>query len=360
MTDNFPIHGGQLREISERFGVPASELLDFSANINPDGPPPGVISALRASLDDPRTITQYPDVQQPELKQAIARLAGVVPENVALANGFVPLLEAALGSLPIRHCVLPVPAFNEYRQALERNGIAITPHVLIPELNFHYDIDAMLSGQPDAILLANPQNPSGVICDRSQMMDLVARAATRNTHVLLDEAFIDYEQQQSLASEIDRFPNLIVFRSVTKFYAIPGLRVAYALACSPLIRSIDAHLAPWPVATLAARGALAALQDKTYALQTCERNHLRKAHLRSGLEALGLHPYPSAANFLLFRVPFGPAPGVLWQTLIVEHQILLRCCENYEGLPSHHFRTAVRDRDANERLVEALDCLSVR
>jgi threonine-phosphate decarboxylase len=359
MIDDLPIHGGQLRQICERFGVPASELLDFSANINPDGPPSAVVAALRASLDDPGTLTQYPDLQQPELKQAIARLVNVAQENVAVANGFVPLLEAALRVLPIRHCILPVPAFNEYRRTLERNGIAITPYVLTPESNFHYDIDRMLSERSDAILLANPQNPSGVICDRGQMMDLVARAAERNTYILLDEAFIDYEPQQSLASEIGRFPNLIVFRSVTKFYGIPGLRLAFALACSRLIRSIDAHLAPWPVTTLAARGALASLQDQTYALQTCERNHLRKAHLRSGLEALGLRPYPSAANFLLFRLLSSRDPGLLWQTLIVKHHILLRCCENYEGLPSFHFRTAVRDRDANERLVRALASLSV-
>jgi threonine-phosphate decarboxylase len=359
MIDDLPIHGGQLRQIGERFGVPASELLDFSANINPDGPPPAVVAALRASLDDPGTLTRYPDLQQPELKQAIARLADVTPENVALANGFVPLLEAALGSLPIRNCVLPVPAFNEYRRTLERYRIAITPHVLTPESNFHYDIDAMLSGQPDAILLANPQNPSGVICERTHMMDLLARAAERNTYVLLDEAFIDYEPQQSLASEIDRFPNLIVFRSITKFYAIPGLRVAYAMACSSLIRRIDARLAPWTVTTLAARGALAASQDQAYALQTRERNYLRKAHLRKELEALGLHPYPSAANFLLFRLRSSRAPGILWQTLIVEHHILLRCCENYEGLPSFHFRAAVRDEESNGRLVRALASFSM-
>jgi threonine-phosphate decarboxylase len=96
MIQETPFHGGQLRQIAERFGIPMSGLLDFSANINPDGPPPVVLSSLRASLDDPAVLNTYPDLDQFELKRAIGRFAGVSPQMITVANGFVPLLESAL------------------------------------------------------------------------------------------------------------------------------------------------------------------------------------------------------------------------------------------------------------------------
>jgi threonine-phosphate decarboxylase len=356
MTD-FPIHGGQLREISERFNVPASELLDFSANINPEGPSPAVLAALRASLDSPSTLTQYPDLQEVELKQSIARYAAVAPHNVAVANGFVPLLEAALRALHIHNCLLPVPAFNEYRRTLERIGVSIAPHVLRPETNFSYDIDAMLATRPGAILLANPQNPSGVLCDRAMMLNLVIKAAAQQTYVLLDEAFIDYEPQHSLTSNVERFPNLVVFRSVTKFHGIPGLRVAYAVAGSQLVQTIDASLAPWPITTLAAHGVIAALEDEPYALRARSLNLACRTELKSALGALGFPTYPSVANFLLLRLSSDRDAIALWKFLIVKHSILLRSCENYEGLPAGHLRIAVRDEKMNQRLIEALRVL---
>jgi threonine-phosphate decarboxylase len=106
-SEAYPLHGGQLRQIAERFDIPLSELLDFSANINPAGPPSSVLSTLRASVNDPSTLTEYPDLQQTDLKQAVARNAGTSEKNVIVVNGFVPLLEATLRTLKIRTCLLP-------------------------------------------------------------------------------------------------------------------------------------------------------------------------------------------------------------------------------------------------------------
>src|ERR1700730_8071301 len=93
-----PAHGGQLRQIAARYGIPVEQLLDFSANINPAGPPSSVLAAIRNALENPSTLTKYPDLDLIESKQAIAKYTGVEPENIAIANGFVPLLEAALRS----------------------------------------------------------------------------------------------------------------------------------------------------------------------------------------------------------------------------------------------------------------------
>ena len=214
--NHLPKHGGQLRSIAEAFGIPVGNLLDFSANINPDGPPPGVLKAIRESLEDPQTLNLYPDLDQRALKSALAGYANCSRGDVLVANGVVPLLQASLKALDIRSCLLPVPAFTEYRRVLEANDVAITSIVLTSDRNFAYDVESLLAQRHDAILLANPQNPSGALCDKATMMELVERAAAIGTYVLLDEAFIDYASHASLAEEVARCSNLIVFRSVTK------------------------------------------------------------------------------------------------------------------------------------------------
>jgi threonine-phosphate decarboxylase len=353
--EQHPLHGGQLRQIAERFGIPPSQLLDFSANINPNGPPQAVLSTLRASLEeDFSTLACYPDLQETALKQSIARYVGVGSQNIAVANGFVPLLEAALRFLGIHRCVLPVPAFVEYRKTLERIGIEISLHPLSAESNFNYNPAAMLTGDHDAILLANPQNPSGVCHGTGLMRDLIARAAERNMHVLLDEAFIDYIPDHSLTRATDEFPNLIVFRSVTKFHGIPGLRVAYAVSNSALASSITENLPPWPITTLASIAVTAALDDQSYAARARTNNLQSRIALQHQIEALGLMVYPSAANYILFRLPSGIDPSAFWRHMIVEHMIVLRACVNYEGLASEHFRAAVRSQEQNGQLVAAL------
>jgi threonine-phosphate decarboxylase len=352
--ESYPLHGGQLRQSAERFDVLVSELLDFSANINPSGPPPSVISTLRASLDDPSTLTEYPDLQQTDLRQALARYAGANETNVIVANGFVPLLEATLRTLKFRNCLLPVPAFVDYRKTLERAGIEICHHALKSGSSFKYDLATMLTGQQEAVLLANPQNPSGVCHDLALVRDIVARAMEKSMCVLLDEAFIDYVPENSLTTMIDQFPNLIIFRSVTKFHSIPGLRVAYALANPELSTAISENLPPWPVTTLASLAVIGALDDQSYAVQSRSENQTRRAMLQSDLESLGLSVYTAAANFVLFRLPLDVDPNIFWQQMIVEHRIVLRSCANYEALSGGHFRAAVRTQSENKKLTAAV------
>lgn len=348
------IHGGQLRQIQDRSGIPASVLLDFSANINPEGPPAAVSIALRQALDEPSILTNYPDLDEMELRQSLARYARVRPQNVAVANGFVPLLDAALRVLPVQKCLVPVPAFAEYRKTLERSRVEMIPYILAADSGFSFNTSELFSSFCNAILLANPQNPSGVLCSRETMIQIVEEAAARNIYVLLDEAFIDYCPEMSLVREIDRFPNLLVFRSVTKFFGIAGLRVAYAAANANLCKQIQDAITPWPVTTLASLAAGLAVQDDAYTQRTIALNNERRARVQSAIRELGIHVYPSAANFLLLRLPASIDCPQFWEYMIREHHMVLRNCASYENLDDRHLRAAVRTDSENERLVEAL------
>jgi threonine-phosphate decarboxylase len=350
--ETYPFHGGQLRQIAERFNIPLSELLDFSANINPIGPPPSVLSTLRKSLDVPSMLTEYPDLQQNDLRRSLGSYAGTDDGNVVVANGFVPLLETTLRALKIRNCLLPVPAFVEYRKTLERAEVEIIPFTLKAPL-FRYELAAMFATQYDAVLLANPQNPSGICHDAESIRTLVDEASKRNVYVLLDEAFIDYVPENSLSPMIRECSNLIIFRSVTKFHGIPGLRVAYAMANSQLSETIGDNLPPWPITTLASHAVIAALDDHEYANQSRSENEIQRSALQADLAFLGLAVYSSAANFILFGLPPMIDPHEFWEHMILEHRIVLRSCANYEGLTEGHFRTAVRTESDNRKLAVA-------
>ena len=128
-----PAHGGQLRQIAARYGFEPEQLIDFSANINPAGPPASLLIALQQAIADPAGLVTYPDLELTELKIALAKASETLPENIAVANGFVPLLEAALRSLKIARCLLPVQSFSEYRRTLTNTGIAVAPHHLDKE-----------------------------------------------------------------------------------------------------------------------------------------------------------------------------------------------------------------------------------
>jgi threonine-phosphate decarboxylase len=353
-----PPHGGQLHRIAELFGVSASKLLDFSANINPEGPSALALEALREALNDPATLSKYPDLDEVQLRLSISAYLGVAPDAIIVANGFVPLLVGALRSLPIRRCLVPVPSFGEYRGALERVGVTVTPFILDQALDFRYQPDELLaalrSGDHDSILLANPQNPSGVLCDRAVLRAFIEGAAKLNIRVLLDEAFIDYAFEQSLAKDVQKFPNLVVFRSVTKFHGIPGLRVAYAVAQSAMAHTISQELPPWSVTTLAAIAVRATLVDTDYAERALRLNYERRKDLIAQLMALGLSTYPAAANFVLIHFQSAAEAENCWKRLIVDYGIVLRHCTNFEGISHDHLRCAVLSNKENSRLIRAL------
>jgi threonine-phosphate decarboxylase len=354
-----PAHGGQLRQIAAQYGIPAERLTDFSANINPNGPPSSVLAAMRRALEDPATLGVYPDLELIELKQTIAKCTGVRPENVAAANGFVPLLESALRSRKIERCLLPVPSFNEYRNVLENAGVAIIPYRLSPDQGFEYKSDtvlqAILDHSCDAILLANPHNPSGALCSAQRMKGLVEMAAGHGVTVLLDEAFIDYCPNESLTRQAMESTNLIVFRSVTKFFAVPGLRVAYATANSRHIDAMNCFVAPWPIASIAVDAVCAALNDETYTEESRLANEQRRLWLERELTRLKIATSTSNANFLLLRFPPKIDVNLLWERMIVEERLVLRLCTNFEGLAEGYLRIAVRSERENERLIGSLE-----
>ena len=358
MTGSLPSHGGQLRAIARSFGAEEGALLDFSASINPDGPPPQAWEVMRQCLQDPSVLTSYPDLEETELRESIGRAVGVRAQEVAVANGFGPLLAAALRVRSVRRCLLPVPCFGEYRRALEEAGVAVTTCGLREEVDFRYELDQMRAriadGREDAVLLANPQNPSGVLCKGEEMLDFVRWADARGVTVFLDEAFIDYAPEASLTGRIVDLERVMVFRSVTKFYAVPGARVGYVVSNAGSSERIRSLLMPWAVSTVASRIVAAIVDDQGFGERTRADNERRRDALAAAMEPLGVKSYPGAANFVLLRLPGRRGAEMVWARMIREHGVVLRDGSSFEGLGTGFLRSAIRLSGENTRMVRAL------
>ena len=353
------VHGGDVWQVGQALGIAASELLDFSANVNPRGLPPQARNRLARDASDPRLLSFYPDTSARRLREALSEQLAVTPDAIAVGPGAESLLAPILRSLQPRQALVPVPAFSEYRRVCEQQQIEFAAFPLHRSELFRTPVDGLCrrieSESPAAVLLNNPHNPSGAMLDRHEVMRVADTAATFLATLLVDEAFIDYIPHASLVREAAARPGLIVVRSLTKFYGCPALRVGYAVALPETIRRIVSLLPAWPITQLAIDALAEAVADREYAAASLSENAVERERLAGSLRKLGLVVFPSAANYLFLELGADMhTASELRGRLIANHRILIRNCDSYEGLaPGRYVRVAVRSATENCRLIQA-------
>jgi L-threonine-O-3-phosphate decarboxylase len=363
MAVNRPGHGGNLVWAAALAGCPPSSLVDFSASINPLGPPQSAIAAIQSHLGQ---IAAYPDPNYGDLRAALGEYHQIPPEWILPGNGAAELLTWAgwdLSTLP--SVVLVTPAFGDYWRCLRAFKAKIVESCLWAKAetraeNFEQvGIDQLLlpSAEGSGLLINNPHNPSGRLLSRETLLPYLDRFEL----VVVDEAFMDFlppTEPESLINEVAKFPNLVILRSLTKFYSLPGLRLGYAIAHPDRLKRWQQWRDPWPVNVLAAAVGVAVLQDTDFQQQTWSWLPPTRDKLFQGFSQLpGLTPYQSAANFLLVKTQ--PPSSELQQALLQQHRILIRDCLSFPELGDRYFRVAVRDQPENLLLLQGLkDVLS--
>lgn len=351
-----PAHGGDISSVAGRYGD--GDWLDFSANINPAGPPPSVLAALRAAANDAELLVHYPSAQDRALREALSRRWGWDPAQVVIGNGAAALIEAFVRVVVPRRCLVPQPAFSEYGRALAAQGCETVALRLDPRNDFALDVDALIgtlgSAHIDACIITNPHNPSGSLTPRADVMRIVAAAREHGVALLIDEAFIDYAPHASVVRDVlSADDDVLVLRSLTKFYAIPGLRVGYGVASARFAHAVATRVPSWPVTSLAAVAAIAAIGDEGYEHASRLQNEVARIQLAQELAAAGARVLPSAANFLLIETPI--ASAAMTEGLAERRRIIVRDCSTYPTLETAGFvRVAVRSDADNARLTHAL------
>ena len=347
-------HGGRVYEAARRWGVEPHEVLDFSANINPLGPPQTVLSAIENALT-PTSLRVYPDAHA--FLSAIVNKHPLMPDEIVVGSGAASLIFAVIHALSPRRVLILEPAFVEYSRASAAVNAQITTALLTEERGFTPDFAHLVRNikerQFELVILNSPHNPTGALYPRDAVLSLIDAAEEHNTAVLLDEAFIDYASQESLVSLAPAKPHLIVLRSLTKFYAMPGLRIGYTVSNAKLAAKIKGQIDPWSVSTVALEAGCAALAEDEFGMKSCRVNTIAREEFASALRGMGLEILPSAANFLLAKLPHGSGGDL--QSWLESERILIRRCDSFHGLSDEFIRLAVLFGSDNERLVSLIE-----
>ncbi|MEH1886315.1 threonine-phosphate decarboxylase CobD [Nostoc sp.] len=346
-----PAHGGNLAWAAALAGCPPDAILDFSASISPLGPPNSALAAIVSQLGN---LKHYPDPNYSELRLALSHFHQLPSEWILPGNGSAELLTLVGRELAqLAATILITPAFGDYYRTLA----AYNANVLECPLSLvtgHWSLTKEKGEKRNdkGLLLNNPHNPTGKIFSRDSILPYLEQFAL----VVVDEAFMDFvppDEEQSLIPVVQEYANLVILRSLTKFYSLPGLRLGYAIAHPDCLAKWQLWRDPWPVNTLAAAAAIAALQDTEFQQQTWAWLPPARNQLFQGLaKILGFQPQVSAANFLL--VESQKSTSQLQQQLLKHHQILIRDCLSFKELGDRFFRVAVREESDNQRLLTAL------
>ena len=361
-----PAHGGNLAWAAALAGCPPDAILDFSASISPLGPPNSAIAAIKSQIGN---LKHYPDQNYSELRLALSHFHQLPSEWILPGNGSAELLTLIGRELAqLATTILITPAFSDYYRSLAAYNAKVLECPLISSerrvpsaellvlLSTQHELNAPLPltalSTHCGLLLNNPHNPTGKLFSRESILPYLEQFAL----VVVDEAFMDFvppNEEQSLIPVVQEYPNLVVLRSLTKFYSLPGLRLGYAIAHPDCLAKWQLWRDPWPVNTLAAAAAIAALQDTEFQQQTWAWLPPARNQLFQGLNEIpGLQPQASAANFLL--VESQESTSQLQQQLLKYHQILIRDCLSFKELGDRFFRVAVREESDNQRLLTAL------
>ncbi len=353
-----PRHGGRVEEIARERGISPGKIIDFSANTNPLAPPENLGSYL---ADSASSLELYPDDSYGRFRNAVIDFLGnesgakLERKNVIPGNGSVEIFRLfirAIATAGAGTVLVPFPTFSEYALQSRLFGLEVD-RKKYREL---FGLDEAILSVYDAVFICNPNNPTGTLRDKETLVKFLEKARAAETFLVLDEAFNELSSPgESLVGFVNRFPNLIIVRSLTKAFTVPGLRIGYGVASGKLAGRMEKLRPPWNLNYLAASTGRRFLEEEKGLLKR-SREYLEgeREWLREKLEDLGFSVYPSSTNYLLFRTKETGLKAAEIVDRCLDYNVLVRNADSFYGIDQWHVRVAVKKREDNEKLVRAL------
>lgn len=350
------LHGGNVHRL---FREGKQDLLDYSSNINPLGLPQKFLPYVLEHLEDWQ---RYPDPDYIALREKIALHNGLEKENIIVGNGASEILFLYMRALKPKKALLVAPCFAEYRRALEVVGSEIHYFELQEKESFSLNVERLLEtleeDSYDVLLLCNPNNPTGKWIPIQEMETLVLEIEKRKLQLFVDEAFIEFvENWRAETLALLKSKSVFVLRALTKFFAIPGLRLGYGISFSAtLLEKMYAEKEPWSVNAIANLAGIHMLDEKEYIEKSETWIAREKEYFYEKLSSIkAVKVYPTACNFILIRLE--KMSSALCKEKMLEQNILIRDASNFPFLNSHFIRLAIKDRESNERVWKALSAV---
>jgi threonine-phosphate decarboxylase len=349
-------HGGNVYDLARRLGCRPADIVDLSSNVNPLGPPPGLIDHL---VRDMEAIGALPEVDNRGIIRAYAGMLGIPPDRVIAGNGTTQFIYTLPGALKMEKALVVGPTYSDYADACRLNGVAFEFHLCRDAREFQPDLDRLddhLAGV-DALFLCNPNNPTAALVPAQRLKALCRRHP--RVRFIVDESYLPFvsggEAESLVGCGLD---NVLVLQSISKIYRIPGLRVGFLVAAPAVIAALAEVIWPWSVNSLgqAAVRFLAEAGPALGAFVAETRSHLdrQRRELRQCLNSVpGLKLYPSGVSFMLIRLPEGLSAATVWSRL-AEDGVLIRDCSNFQGLSERFIRVCPKTAEASRRLAGRL------
>jgi len=347
-------HGGNVEEVSRIFNIEKNSIVDFSSNVNPFNLPNNISDVICANI---RNISRYPDSDCMELKETLGKYLNISTENIVMGNGSADIIYRAVYTHRPSSGLVFSPTFGEYEKALSSIEATIDYLELKERDGFKLPVEEVAdrASKRDMVFLCNPNNPTGTSIPPKDLKYLAEKLCGRKTILVLDEAFIDLTKEHSIISIAVKRKNILVLRSMTKFFGLAGLRLGYAVGSKEIVKQIQNSGQPWPVNIFAQVAGQIILKNTKF------KNNSRRKLLqerdflyRKLCRIKNIKPFPSAANFILVKIE-GHLSAAQLQSQLLKSGLLIRDCSNFRGLNSKYIRIAVRKRKDNLRLIDELE-----
>lgn len=352
---NRHLHGGNVWTERQKSN---GKIIDFSSNINPLGITSKIKNAIVENINE---ITYYPEPDSMNLIYSLANYHNLDPENISVGNGSIELIYLIPNILKPKKTLIITPSFSEYEYASRINNSKIIYFAANEEKEFEIEFDGLkkLIPEADLIFINNPNNPTGTYLDTEMILQISKLCREHKTGLVLDEAFIDFVENhdcQPIFKEALKNKYLLILRSLTKFFALPGLRIGYAIGGHELIEKIKKNQYPWNINLFAQIAASEIISDKKYIEESKKYILRERKYLLNNLRGLkGLKVYPAAANFILCKLENTAIKNAdMLDAKLIKKGIMIRNCANFRGLSERFFRVAVKRRTENQRLIREL------
>ncbi len=346
------LHGGNIYRLYREV---KKDILDYSSNINPLGVPELFKNIVTANFN---VLEKYPDPEYIDLRKSIANYNNLDINNIFVGNGATEVLFKYMQSLKPKKALIIAPSFAEYTRALESIDCEIVYYKLLPEKNFSLNVEEFTKNIPqcDLVILCNPNNPTGTFLPLETIKRLNNILKVKKIKFFIDEAFIEFikDWQEMTATNL-KDPNIFIMRALTKFFAVPGLRLGYGIYFDEELKpNLDKKTEPWSVNSFADIAGQVMLKDEKYITETEAWIEKEKKWFYEQCNAIHkIKAYKTNTNFILLKLLANTSEEV--REKMLEYDILIRDASNFVGLDNQYIRLAIKDRENNTKVIEALN-----
>jgi threonine-phosphate decarboxylase len=349
-------HGGNIYQLADRLGCRPEQIVDVSSNINPMGPPPGMVQFLRENMT---AVCSLPEVDSRGTETKMARMLGIDRDTLLAGAGTTQFIYAMYPVLGSEKVLIAGPTYADYADACRMHGLQAAFLTATAGNDFHPDMQRLdrMAGGFDTVVICNPNNPTGAMIQRRALDDLCRRNA--HTRFVIDESYLGFHPSAEAESMVScDLENVIVLHSLSKLYRLPGLRIGFLKAAEEIVDRFRAGRTPWSLNSLA-QMAVRFLADHTDAMAqfAAESRAFIIGERKRLLERLNAHgrlrAYPSQTTFFLVELPGKLRAPLVWERFAQEG-MLIRDCSNFAGLGDRFIRIAVNRPEINQQIAEML------